>query len=180
VPLSKEVRRVVTTHDETGQAVVLFDGSTPHRIEFGPGRPVLHDIWCTEGVPVDMKGKEDPVSSRPGRPPSPDGSVIRVLDIPPIGDVSKLDLEMMQSQLGPEHSHPKARKPRHPMMHRTRTIDYIIVLSGEIDMLLDEGEVHLQEGDIVVQQATNHAWVNRGTEVCRICTIMLGGKEPLA
>ena len=66
------------------------------------------------------------------------------------------------------------------MMHRTRTIDYIIVLSGEIDMLLDEGEVHLREGDIVVQQATNHAWINRGKEICRICSIMMDGKEPLA
>jgi len=180
VPLTKDIRRVVTTHDETGKSVVLFDGPTPHRIEYGAGRPVLHDIWSTEDTPADMKGNNDRMLRRLGRPPLTNGSVVRVLDIPPIGDVSKMELGALQAQLGPEHSHPKASKPRHPMMHRTRTIDYIIVLSGEIDMLLDEGEVHLREGDIVVQQATNHAWINRGKEICRICSIMMDGKEPLA
>lgn len=180
MPLRKDIRRVVTSHDETGNSVILFDGSTPHRIEFGAGRPVIQDIWSTEESPADMKGKEDRMSRRRGRPPAKDGSVIRVLDIPPTGDVSKMDVGATQAQFGPEHSHPRARKPRHPLMHRTRTIDYIIVLSGEIDMLLDEGEIHLQEGDILVQQATNHAWINRSKEVCRICSVMIDGKEPLA
>jgi uncharacterized cupin superfamily protein len=64
--------------------------------------------------------------------------------------------------------------PRHAMMHRTRSIDYAVVISGEIDMLLDEGEVHLKAGDAIVQQATNHAWVNRGTEPCRIAFVLIG------
>ena len=70
--------------------------------------------------------------------------------------------------------------PRHPMMHRTASIDYAIVLSGEIDMLLDKEEIHLKAGDILVQQATNHAWVNRGTETCRIVFVLIDGKDPLA
>jgi len=66
-------------------------------------------------------------------------------------------------------------------MHRTRTIDYAIILSGEIDMLLDDNEeVHLKAGDILVQQATNHAWVNRSKDICRICFVLIDGKEPLA
>ena len=64
------------------------------------------------------------------------------------------------------------------MMHRTRTLDYAIVISGEIDMLLDDGEVHLKAGDVVVQQATNHAWVNRGKEPCRIAFILMDSQEP--
>lgn len=176
MPVSKEIRRVVTTHDESGKAVILFDGPTPHRSERGPGGPVLHNVWVTDETPADMKGKNDKMARQIDIPPPKGGSVIRVLDIPPIGDVSKLDVGAMQAHLGPEHSHPKARKPRHPMMHRTRTIDYAIILSGEIDMLLDDSEVHLKAGDILVQQATNHAWVNRGSTSCRIAFILVDGE----
>ena len=68
--------------------------------------------------------------------------------------------------------------PRHPAMHRTRTVDYAIVMSGEIDMLLDDSEIHLKAGDVLVQQGTNHAWVNRGKEPCRIAFILVDAKEP--
>jgi len=64
------------------------------------------------------------------------------------------------------------------MMHRTRSLDYAIIMSGEIDMLLDEGEVHLKAGDVIVQQATNHAWVNRGEKPCRVAFILIDSQEP--
>ena len=67
---------------------------------------------------------------------------------------------------------------RHPLMHRTRSIDYAIVMSGEIDMLLDDTEVHLKAGDVLVQQGTNHAWVNRGREDCRIAFVLIDADEP--
>jgi uncharacterized cupin superfamily protein len=63
-------------------------------------------------------------------------------------------------------------------MHRTLTIDYAIIMQGEIDMLLDDSEVHLKAGDVLIQQGTNHAWVNRGTESCRIAFILIESKEP--
>ena len=72
----------------------------------------------------------------------------------------------------------KGLPPRHPMMHRTRSLDYAVIMSGEIDMLLDDGEVHLKAGDVVVQQATNHAWVNRGHDPCRIAFILMDSQEP--
>ena len=65
-------------------------------------------------------------------------------------------------------------------MHRTRTCDYAFVLSGEIDMLLDDSEVHLKTGDILIQQGTNHAWVNRSNEVCRIAFVLVDAVDPLA
>jgi uncharacterized cupin superfamily protein len=68
--------------------------------------------------------------------------------------------------------------PRHPMMHRTRSLDYALIMSGEIDMLLDEGEVHLKAGDVIVQQATNHAWVNRSGKPCRVAFILMDSQEP--
>ncbi len=62
-------------------------------------------------------------------------------------------------------------------MHRTRSVDYAIVMSGEIDMLVDEDEVHLKAGDVVVQRGTNHAWANRGTENCSIAFVLIDAKE---
>ena len=67
---------------------------------------------------------------------------------------------------------------RHMYTHRTRSIDYAIVMSGEIDMLLDDSEIHLKAGDVLVQQGTNHAWVNRGSEPCRIAFVLIDAKEP--
>jgi uncharacterized cupin superfamily protein len=68
--------------------------------------------------------------------------------------------------------------PRHPLMHRTRTVDYAIILSGEIVMLLDEGKVHLKAGDVLIQQATNHAWINRVKVPARVAFIMMDAQEP--
>jgi uncharacterized cupin superfamily protein len=64
------------------------------------------------------------------------------------------------------------------LMHRTRTVDYAVILSGEIDMMLDETTVHVKAGDVVIQQATNHAWVNRGTQPCRILFVLMDSKQP--
>jgi uncharacterized cupin superfamily protein len=67
-------------------------------------------------------------------------------------------------------------KPRHFGMHRTESIDYAVIMSGEIDMFLDDSEVHLKAGDVVVQRGTNHAWVNRGDEPCKIAFILIDAK----
>jgi uncharacterized cupin superfamily protein len=72
----------------------------------------------------------------------------------------------------------RGRPVTHPLMHRTRSVDYAVVLSGEIDMLLDDSVVHLKPGDTIVQQATNHAWVNHGTETCRILFVLMDSKQP--
>ena len=76
------------------------------------------------------------------------------------------------------HAPRKGRPPKHPAMHRTRTIDYAIILSGEIDMMLDESTLHFKAGDVVVQQATNHAWINRGKVPCRIAFVLIDSEEP--
>ena len=66
----------------------------------------------------------------------------------------------------------------HPLMHRTRSLDYAVILAGEIDMMLDDKTVHLKAGDVVVQQATNHAWLNHGTEPCRVIFVLMDSKQP--
>ena len=74
----------------------------------------------------------------------------------------------------------RGHAPRHPAIHRTRTIDYVVVLEGEIDLLLDDRDVRLKAGDVVVQQGTNHAWINRGAETCRLAMVFVDAAEPEA
>jgi hypothetical protein len=73
-----------------------------------------------------------------------------------------------------EHAPARGLPVKHPLMHRTRTVDYAIIMAGEIDMMLDDAVVHVKAGDVVVQQATNHAWINRGKEPCRIVFVLTG------
>src|SRR5262249_23308694 len=83
----------------------------------------------------------------------------------------KMPPEMLQK--GITNAPARGIPVKHPLMHRTRSLDYAIILSGEIDMMLDDGDVHLKPGDVIVQQATNHAWVNRGKEPCRILFVLM-------
>jgi uncharacterized cupin superfamily protein len=84
----------------------------------------------------------------------------------------------MANMVGDHGGPSKYRAPTHPFMHRTQSVDYAVIMSGEIEMLLDDSQVHLKAGDVVVQQGTNHAWVNRGKEVCRIAFVLIDAKDP--
>jgi mannose-6-phosphate isomerase-like protein (cupin superfamily) len=158
MPLSKEVRRVVTTVNAEGKAVVLFDSDNPNKkVREGRGT-VSRLLWVTNETPADIAGPKDRGSHYEGVAPPRNGSVFRMVDIPPITK--------------------RHMPPRHPLMHATRTIDYAIIMAGEIDMLLDDEEIHLKAGDVLIQQGTNHAWVNRGTEPCRIAFVLIDAQEP--
>jgi mannose-6-phosphate isomerase-like protein (cupin superfamily) len=175
--LSKEVRRVVTVNDVGGKAVVLFDGDNPHKRERPLHKTVSRLLWATDETPADMSGQTDRAAREIGISPPAGGSVFRIVDIPPTPlEVEKLDPAFLQQQIG--HDAPKkGLPPRHPLMHRTRTVDYAIIMQGEIDMLLDDSEVHFKAGDVLIQQGTNHAWVNRGKETCRIAFVLIDAKE---
>jgi len=174
--MEKEVRRVVTSHDADGKAVVLFDGA-PAKIKTRPESGVMSWLlWVTDSTPADVTGSRDRADRTIGIPPPQGGSIFRIVDFHPIDD-KKLPPDYMVRDMGTDHAPSKAWPPRHPGMHRTRSVDYAIVLSGEIDMLLDDSEIHLQAGDVLVQQATTHAWVNRGTELCRIAFVLIDAKD---
>jgi len=181
MPLSNNVRRVVTTVDESGKAVVLFDGDNPHTINRPNRTNTSRLLWVTSETPADISGPADRAALALGKigiSPPPGGSVFRIVDFPPLGpEADKLDNNFLHHQLGSE-APKRGLPPRHPFMHRTRTIDYAIVMEGEIDMLLDDSEIHLKAGDVLIQQGTNHAWVNRGKEPCRIAFILIDSKEP--
>ena len=131
-----------------------------------------------------MAGSADRANVKVGIAPPPKGSIFRIVDFPSMSDaeIAKLGTDFMQAQISHgDHGSSKYRPPTHPFMHRTQSIDYAIVLAGEIDMLLDEGkEINLKAGDVLVQQGTNHAWINRSGKTCRIAFILIDAADPMA
>jgi quercetin dioxygenase-like cupin family protein len=136
-------------------------------------------LWVTDQTPADLSRQGDAAARKIGIPPPANGSIFRIVDFHPTTKEmeQKVDPNFLAKVVG-QSLKPGEKPPRHPGMHRTKSIDYIIVMSGEIDMLLDDTEVHLKAGDVLVQQGTVHAWVNRGTEVCRIGVILIDAKAP--
>ena len=133
-------------------------------------------LWVTDESPADNSGSADSAERDIGVAPPPRGSIFRVVDFPPAAESGAVDNAAMLKEMGiAGAAHPD---PRHATMHRTRSVDYAVVISGEIDMLLDDSEVHLEAGDVLVQRGTNHAWVNRGKESCRMAFVLIDAEEP--
>lgn len=175
------IRRVVTGHDATGKAVVLFDSADPHKIERKEIGTVSRPMWKTQTAPAQMGDAADHAADVRGIAPPPNGSIFRIVDFPSMSDeeMAKLDPRLMAHQVAHGEADSKYRAPTHPFMHRTCSVDYAIVMAGEIDMLLDDGvSLHLKVGDVIVQQGTNHAWVNRSGKPCRIAFVLLGAADP--
>ena len=177
--MASSVRRVVTGHDKNGTALVVMDGKVETKVRSaGVGSAVL---WITDETPADISGDKDRAQREIGVPPPMNGSILRIIDFPPVTGDIKVDNKAFTAEMGiGEQKRGGGKHINHPFMHRTKSIDYAIVLEGEIDMLLDDTEVHMKAGDIMVQQGTNHAWVNNGTKPCRIAFILIDAKEPPA
>jgi len=174
----KPTRRVVTGHDPDGRSIVLVDGAAPNaKIRKATGLTSTL-VWVTDEAPADISGVADRAERDIGVAPPLRGSIFRVVDFPPASEVGTIDNEAMTREMGIVHRDSEAMPPRHAGMHRTRSVDYAVVISGEIDMLLDDSEVHLRAGDVLVQQGTNHAWLNRGRENCRIAFVLIDAEEP--
>jgi len=173
---SPEVRRVVTKLDDSGKAVVMIDEHTPLVAPRPPNYAA--NVWVTSTNLPDFTNTADRGKTRIGLVPPKGGTVFRIVDFAPDSQGEHpTDMNHMMKIVGAE-APKRGLPPRHPMMHRTRSLDYGIVMSGEIDMLLDEGEVHFKAGDVFVQQATNHAWVNRGKVPARVAFILIDSQEP--
>jgi hypothetical protein len=158
--MPRYVRRVVTGHTAEGKSVVLSDGAPPNIRNRGTGVDFI-EIWNTQSTPARITAAEtEPTDGPLVTPPSLTGTKIRFNDFFP-GHIDKL---------------PPRPDGRHKMMHRTQSIDYGIVLEGDIWMILDDMEVHLRAGDVVVQRGTDHAWENRSEHVCRMAFILIGGE----
>jgi mannose-6-phosphate isomerase-like protein (cupin superfamily) len=176
--IKQPTRRIVTGHDAQGKAVALFDGPvTPH--QRSPGGNAVTMLWVTGESPADIGVDTDRSQIKVGVPPPPNGSIFRIVDFPPASSgAAPVDHHKILIGMGIDPA--TQGYMRHTNTHRTRSIDYAIVLDGEIDMLMDDTEVHVKAGDVLVQQGTNHAWVNNGTKPCRIAFILIDAQEPAA
>jgi mannose-6-phosphate isomerase-like protein (cupin superfamily) len=179
--MQKPFRRVVTGHDSLGNAIIQSD-APPTRVQVvGTHGPTFYEVWNTRETPalIDRAGSEPSESQLTLAPPS-GGTRIRVLDIPPetahLKDVSAEQARAHFAEIGAAGASTHGVQSRHPFMHRTQTVDYGIVLEGEITLLVDEGETTVRAGDIVVQRGTNHGWANRSGKNCRIAFILIDGQ----
>ena len=149
-------RRVVTGHSPTGVSVVVSDGPVPVSRSLPQDGVAFHEIWNTTGAPAPIAAVEaDPTERELAVPPPPSGTKIRINEFEP----GHLDERGLQSPV-----------------HRTASVDYGIVLEGEITLVLDDSEVTLRAGDIVVQRGTDHAWANRGDVPARVAFILVDGR----
>jgi hypothetical protein len=176
------VRRIVTGHDKQGRAIIQDDGTVGRTQRVGGDiGPMFHEVWNTQATPAPI----DAASGEPGESgivlaPPKNGTRIRVLDIPPEGDgIRNMTAEEAAAhfaEVGAGHASNAGKAgARHALMHRTETIDYGIVIEGELVLIMDEGETVVRQGDIVIQRGTNHGWANRSNANCRIVFVLIDG-----
>ena len=172
-------RRVVTGHDDNGKAIVISDGPAPFSIT-NPNRPgyVSTDFWRTNAMPAPVVARAAETTLGPRRQlPERNGTVIRINRVMPetdaIRNMTPEQSQQMFAALGNPEGATFGKTGRHPLMHRTETIDYAIILSGEIYCVLDDSEVLLKQGDVLVQCGTNHAWSNRSNAPCEILFVLI-------
>ena len=183
--MAPSVRRVVTGHDARGKSIIVSDGPPPlvHVNPHHPGR-MSADIWRTHESPAVISASPGEPTGGPRRQlPTRRGTVVRINHFPPepesVRTMTADEARRAFAALGNEAASTFKPGGRHPMMHRTETIDYAIVLFGEMTMLLDEQEVVLKAGDVLVQCGTNHAWSNRSDEPAAIAFVLIDGEfEP--
>lgn len=180
-PKQGKIRRVVTGHDENGKAIVIEDRLAPS-VHTNPLRPghISVDLWKTTASPVILRNTEpDPMTGPRQIHPVPHGTVFRISEIAPeteaVRNMSTEQAKAVFRAMGNEKAS-TAEQGRHPFMHRTETIDYAVVLSGEITMLLDDQDVVLREGDVVIQRGTNHAWSNRSDKPALMLYVLIDGQ----
>ena len=176
--MHREFRRIVTGHDENGKAIVVSDLVATQYLE-RPSRPGvrLTNFWIERGTPAEYDGPTETCSGDFELHPPPVGSTFRCVEFLPEDPevLATLDGKTAFGEMGASSN--IVEGGRHPFMHRTDSLDYAIVLSGEIWMMMDEEEddLLLRTGDVVIQRGNNHAWSNRGTEPCVIAFVLIDG-----
>ncbi|QGU08781.1 Cupin domain protein (plasmid) [Corynebacterium occultum] len=174
------VRRVVTGHNDTGQAIILSDGPAPNSFESDaiPGFGATVPWWTPDGE-IDHVRDIDPASADAEIPsfPGPGETTFRIADFPPDSvypdEAESAIFDQLdghdEAEAGNKHSDGK-----HFWFHRTDSLDYAVVLDGEITLLVDDGEATLRAGDVAIQRATSHAWSNRTNKTARVLFVLIG------
>ena len=168
------MRRIITGHNQEGRSIITLDG--PPARSIGEDVGGLFEIWNTNGDEIDTTDSIDRADSDIVLSPPNNGSKFRYFQINPTPE--GVPMELMQEiaadafeRIGAAHH--RIDTSKHPAMHKTDTIDYIILLKGDVTLILDEEEVRLEPHDVVVQRGTNHAWVNNGTEPALLIAVLI-------
>jgi quercetin dioxygenase-like cupin family protein len=183
--MPREFRRVITGHDSEGKAAVISDGPAPY-VHVNRINPEWYstDLFRTNEMPARVFSQTPETTDGPRRQaPTKNGTVLRINHFPPeseaVRQMTPEESRRAFAALGNEKASTFGRGGRHPLMHRTETIDYAIVLEGEITMVMDKEDVVLRAGDVLVQCGTNHAWSNRSDKPAVVAFVLIDGKfEP--
>jgi hypothetical protein len=173
------IRRIVTGHDDQGRSYIVADGPSP-AVRLVPERPGYRvtNIWRTVGSPTEINAS-DSIAQHQGVAPPNNGTVIRIIDIPPEADDAderKRQAAATFNNLFSDADHHLEDK-RHPGMHITESVDYAIILEGELTAILDKDETVMHTGDVLIQRGTNHAWANRSGKMARVLFVLVAGKR---
>jgi mannose-6-phosphate isomerase-like protein (cupin superfamily) len=170
---AKPVRRIVCIDNDEGISEAISDGPSPD-VRTDPARPGFAStrIWVTDRTPARIKGIRETLDKPHTLEPPAGGSVCRVVTFPPDeafkGKVGAKEVEAYFRAMGSPGASTYSAQAPSPYMQKTRTLDFCLVLEGEITLVLDKQEVALKAGDTVVQRGTNHAWSNRSSQPCTI------------
>jgi len=168
------MRRIVTGHDEKGKSVITIDG--PPARSLGEEAGGLYELWNTDGNEINTLDEVDRADGEVLLSPPNGGTKFRYFQINPTPEGVPADLIEAATAEAFEKmgaAHHRVDTTRHPAMHKTKTIDYIILLKGDVTLLLDNEEVDLKPFDVVVQRGTNHAWVNNGNEPALFIAVLI-------
>lgn len=161
------IRRIITGHDANGRAIIVSDENCPHADPIlGQEYLATTEMWVT-AVPADNNIPGDPVTLPHRVPPPEGGAVFRVVEFPPDKDFRatlRSDQQLVAGSSG---------APGKQMLHRTRSVDFVVVMAGEIWCVMDEGEVLMRAGDVMIQRGTNHDWQNRGDKPARVAFTLI-------
>lgn len=173
------IRRVLTGDDARGRSSIVDDGPSP-AVKVVPERPGYRvtNIWRTGAAPAPV-GAPDSITAQQGVSPPPGGTVLRIIDFPPEPKDPKALQRMLEATFSSMYRDAQhaPRPGEHPGMHRTETVDYALMLEGEMIAIMDEGETVLRKGDVLIQRGTNHAWTNRSGQPARIAFVLIDGSR---
>ena len=173
------IRRIVTEDDAQGRSRIAEDAPAQavRTVAERPGYRSVN-LWRTIGMPMPIAAPDD-IARHQGILPPKDGTILRIIDFPPEpADPAERSRRILATFGGMFKDATHDDRPgAHPGMHRTGTVDYAIVLEGEIWAVMDEGETLMKAGDVLIQRGTNHAWANRSQKTARICFVLMDGRR---
>lgn len=172
--MRQNVRRIVTGHHPDGRSMVMISDNGPNMTEIkGWAGLWVTELWTSEEMPIDNKRGDDRGARKMRHDPGPNGTIFRIVEIPPESSSSPIDAKAAFAHLGSENKPNAKDSAKHQSMHKTNSVDYLVVISGEMSMVMEDGEILLKQGDCIVQRGTNHAWVNKSGKPCVLAAVLV-------